>query len=288
MLLVPGSPVSADWRNETGTFRIGVVSSGLPGQEIRKLEGFRNLVAETLGMPVEIFPVRDAPALVDAVAASRVEYAVMSALGYATAQDICACVEPVAAPVGREGATAVRSVLVADSGAVPRISALAGQSVATGPEDSLGGDLLPAAGFRWQGRALGESGLDIVHAATTQQALRILADGDVVAAFLWEYVRPGSPAAFSDGPRAWLDEVAPDRFTVVWRSDPVRFGPHAVRREVPGEVKTALRRLLVGLDRQAPDTYDSVSPLLGGGFEAVTDDEYRSAVALVSAIKAME
>lgn len=275
---------AADWRAETGTFRIGFVMRNDEAGARRRLEGFRTLVSEALSMPVEIFAARDASALIDAMATSRIEYGVFSALGYATAFELCECVEPVAAPVNRDGASGMRSVLIADTARVSRITDLAGLPIARGPENSLGGDLLPSTGFRWQGRPLAEAGLDFVPAETTQQSLRLLADGEVAAAFLWEYVRPGSPAVFADGPRAYLDELSPDGFAVLWRSEAIRFGPHAVRRNLPSEAKTALRRLLLGLARTDPAVYDSVSPDLGGGFEATVADEYRSATALVAAI----
>jgi len=281
-------PAHAGWRDETGTFRIGVVMQGGSAQAARRLEGFRALAAEALSMPVEIFPARDASALIDAMATSRIEYGVFSALGYATAFEMCECIEPLAAPVNGDGAAGVRSVLIADTAKVTRIAGLADVPIAFGPENSLAGDFLPSAGFRWQGKPLSGSGLDLVPVETTQQSLRLLADGEVGAAFLWEYVRPGSASVFADGPRAYLDELSPDGYAALWHSEPVRFGPHAVRRNLPAEAKSALRRLLLRLARSDPSVYERVSPDLSGGFEATVADEYRSAAALVSAIGARE
>lgn len=281
------TPARADWRDDTGTFRIGVVMRDGETSVSRRLEGFRALAAEALAMPVEIFPARDASALIDAMATSRIEYGIFSALGYATAFELCECVEPLAAPANRDGATGMRSVLIA-AARVSRISDLADLQVAFGPENSLGGDFLPSSGFRWQGKPLADSGLDLVPVETTQESLRLLADGEVAAAFLWEYVRPGTPAVFADGPRAYLDELSPDGFAVLWHSQAIRFGPHAVRRNLPSEAKSALRRMLLDLARADPAVFDSVSPDLAGGFEPAVSDEYRSAAALVAAIAARE
>lgn len=277
-------PVWADWRGETGTFRIGVVMQEGESYASRRLEGFRALVAEALSMPVEIYPARDASALIDAMATSRIEYGIFSALGYATAFELCECIEPLAAPVNSDSASGMRSVLIADTARVSRIADLADLPVAFGPENSLGGDFLPSTGFRWQGKPLADAGLRLVPVRTTRESLRLLADGEVAAAFLWEYVRPGSPAVFVDGPRAYLEELSPDGFSILWHSQAIRFGPHAVRRNLPSDAKSALRQMLLGLARTDPAVYDSVSSGLGGGFEATVSDEYRSAVALVAAI----
>ncbi|WP_193177924.1 phosphate/phosphite/phosphonate ABC transporter substrate-binding protein [Oricola nitratireducens] len=281
-------PAFADWRDDLGALRIGVVMQNGRNYDPRRFEEFREIVSETLSLPVEIFQAHDAAALIDAMATSRIEYSIMSALGYATADRMCECIEPVAAPVSREGATAVRSVLVVDDARVRRIADLAAVPIAAGPANSLGGDLLPSAEFEWQGGPLADSGLDLVQAASTRESLRLLADGEVAAAFLWEFVRPGSAMAYEDGPRAALDGMSPGGFTVLWHSEPVRFGPHAVRRNLPAAAKAALRRMLVDLDEAAPLAYDSVSPALGGGFEAAGADEYHSALALVSALGTKE
>ena len=284
--LVCQAPARADWRGELGTFRVGIVMRDAGTGEAGRLEGFRDAVAETLAMPVEIFSVRDASALIDAMATSRIDYAVFSALGYATAQELCRCVEPVAAPIGSDGASAVRSVLVADSGKAAGIDGLSDVAIAFGPRDSLTGDLAPEAGFRWHGDTLAGSGLDLVSVESTQESLRLLSEGKVGAAFVWDYARPGTSASFDGGPLAWLDEVAPGRFAVLWRSEPVRFGPHAVRRDLPAETKKALKAMLVTLDETAPEVYGAISPELGGGFEDVGADDYVSALAIVSAIGA--
>ncbi|MFZ2102216.1 MAG: PhnD/SsuA/transferrin family substrate-binding protein, partial [Oricola sp.] len=248
LAVAPRTPAAADWRTDLGNFRIGVVMENGQRYDSARFEGFRKIVSETLRMPVEIFQARDAAALIDAAATSRIEYSVLSALGYATAFQLCECVEPVVAPVARDGSTAVRSVLVADKAKLSQVSGLAGQRIAAGPPESLGGDLLPSVGFLWQGKRLAESGLDLVRTASTEDSLRMLAEGEVAAAFLWEYVGPGSGEAPVEGPLGWLEEVSPGGFGVLWRSDAIRFGPHALRRNLPVEAKEALRAMLLSLD----------------------------------------
>ena len=72
--------------------------------------------AQALGIPVEIFVARDYAALIDAQATARVDYAIYSTTAYATAALLCACVEPVAAPVGEDGATGIKAILVTRDG----------------------------------------------------------------------------------------------------------------------------------------------------------------------------
>jgi phosphonate transport system substrate-binding protein len=285
VLSLLASPAFAGWRSDMGTFRIGVAMQNGERYRPEQFEGFRKAVSDALQMPVEIFQARDAAALIDAQATSRIEYSILSALGYATVHDICECIEPLAAPVNRDGATGVRSVLLADRTRVAQIAQLAAVRVAVGPTNSLGGDLLPAAGFTWQGRKLDESALDLVEVSTTGEAMRMLAAGDVGAAFGWEYVRQGSALSASGGPSDYASELSGSDIEILWRSEAIRFGPHAVRRNLPAEAKTALRRMLLALDERAPLVYDAVSPALGGGFEPASPDDYRSAIALIETLK---
>lgn len=277
-------PVSADWREDLGTFRIGIAMRHGESYPPGRFEEFRKAVSETLAMPVEIFQARDALALIDAQASSRIEYSVLSAMGYATAYELCECVEPIVAPVSGNGASGIRSILLADSARAARIGDLAQETIAAGPAGALAGDVLPMAGFLWRGKPLADSGLDIVMAPGVTEALEMLSDGRVAAAFLWEYVRPGAATSFDGGPRERLAEMSDARYGVLWRSRPVRFGPHAIRRDLPSEAKAALRRMLLSLDEDHPLAHDAISPLLGGGFEAAAHDDYRTVLGLVPAV----
>jgi phosphonate transport system substrate-binding protein len=68
-------PPFADWRDDLGAFRIGVVMQNGRNYDPRRFEEFREIVSETLSLPVEIFQARDAAALIDAMATSRTEAA---------------------------------------------------------------------------------------------------------------------------------------------------------------------------------------------------------------------
>jgi phosphonate transport system substrate-binding protein len=52
----------------------------------------------------------------------------------------------------------------------------------------------------------------------------------------------------------------------VWSSEPVAYGPHAVRKDMPEELKHRLVRFLVNLVDQQPDIYQLLEPYRGGGF----------------------
>ena len=118
--------------------------SPAPARALPGLAVLKQAYARALGIPVEIFVARDYAALIDAQATARVDYAIYSTTAYATAALLCACVEPVVAPVGEDGATGIKAILVTRDG---RLSKPADVQHASGRHrarsDSVAGFVLP-------------------------------------------------------------------------------------------------------------------------------------------------
>ena len=79
------SPASADWREDIGTFRVGIVAEPGAGNTIAGLAELNDAFSKALGLKVEFFVARSYAALIDAQASSRIEYAIYSASAYASA-----------------------------------------------------------------------------------------------------------------------------------------------------------------------------------------------------------
>lgn len=271
----------ADWRTETGVFRIGVVGSGDGLSSPGRYEAFRAEVSAAIEMPVEILVLRDAPSLIDAQTSGRVEYAVLSSLGYAAAQQMCTCLEPLVAPTSSDGATGVRSVLVArqsQEGAEGMVSGPVGY----GPPGSLTGDLAPRIAFTLDDAPLEEAGLELVAQPSFEAARAAFLSGELAGLFAWDYATADAEAPQNGGLGAALTADGSSSAVIVWQSDHVPFGPHVVRDSVPEDVREALREMLVALDAKSPEAYDAISPSLGGGFVAVSGSDYAFASRLVS------
>ena len=144
-LQVSGVPVpaQAEWREQMGAFRVGIASSNGQPFNPAQIREFRTVISEALKMPVEITQTRDAASLIDAAASSRLEYAVFSALGFATLDLTCGCMEPIVAPISEEGATHIRSVLYAHADKIENPEDVIGKRIAIGPESSLTASVLP-------------------------------------------------------------------------------------------------------------------------------------------------
>lgn len=282
-VLSAAPPALADWRDDIGTFRIGIVAEPGGGNAVPGLARLTDAYTNALGMKVEFVVARDYTALVEAQASGRVQYAVYSALAYAAASERCGCVEPLVAPVDADGAVGIRSVLVTRDGRIPDLAALALHKIAAAPVDNVGGSLLPMAGLSADGVKVAEDAPFLTRAASATAAEAMLLDGEADGLFGWEPAdaegRPGN----SGGTLARLEAAGIPRASlrVLWTSGLLRYGPHAVRSDLDPEAKRRLTVFLTNLKSLTPDIYDLLESTHSGGFVPVEARDYAMASAIV-------
>lgn len=258
------------------------------GNTIAGLGELNDAFGKALGMKVEFFVARNYAALVDAQTSGRIEYAIYTASAYASAYRRCECVEPLVAPTGEDGSVGLRSVLITKDERLRSEADLAGRRIALLPPDSIAGHQLPLAAFRPRGAPLSGKESFFVHVESAEAAEAMLAGGSVDAIFGWmPAVAPGAPE-IERGTMARLIAAGADRsaLDVVWRSEPLRYGPHAVASALDPEAKRSLTAFLTGLRQANPDMYERLETNRLGGFSVVSQSDYAAALEMVEAIAA--
>jgi phosphonate transport system substrate-binding protein len=274
------TPVLADWREDIGTFRVGMVAEPGAGNTIAGLAELNDAFTKALGLKVEFFVAQSYAALIDAQASSRIEYAIYSASAYASAYRRCECVEPLVAPTGEDGSIGIRSVMITKDGRLPSVTDLTRRRIALLPPDSIAGHQLPLAALRPGERPLSGAEAFFVKAESAEAAEVMLADGSVDAIFGWmPAVRPGAPE-IEGGTLARLVAAGVERaaLAIVWRSDVLRYGPHAVSSGLDPEPKRRLMAFLTGLREADPDMYERLETHRMGGFTAASQRDYAAAL----------
>lgn len=280
------SPARADWRDDIGTFRIGIIAEPGAGNTVPGLSALTRAYSMALGMKVEFLVAPDYPTLIEAQAAGRVEYAIYSALAYVAASDRCGCVEPLVAPTDGDGAVGIRSVLVARDGKVPSLQAITARRVAVGPPESVAGWLLPLAYLAPSQVSLSQASPFLEHASSVSAAEAMLAEKKADAVLGWTPSDPDEDKAMTSGTIARLKEagIPAGSLQVVWRSPLLRYGPHAVLKSLDPEARRRLGVFLVNLKQQTPETYDLLEPRHSGGFVAVSHQDYATAETILRAV----
>ncbi|MCG7506387.1 phosphate/phosphite/phosphonate ABC transporter substrate-binding protein [Mesorhizobium retamae] len=276
----------ADWQDDIGTFRIGVVAEPGAGNSVPGLSVLTKAYSMALGMKVEFLVAPDYATLIEAQTAGRVEYAIYSALAYAAAAERCDCIEPLAAPTDSDGAIGFRSILVTRDGKVPSLQAMGSHRIAVGAPGSIAGWLLPLAELASQLPSVPGEGQILEHAPSASAAETMLIEGKVDAVFGWSPSGEDNLEALTAGTVARLREagVAEGSLQVVWKSGLLRYGPHAVMKTLDPEAKRRLGVFLTNLKQQTPETYDLLEPRHSGGFVAVKHSDYTVAAKLLGRI----
>jgi phosphonate transport system substrate-binding protein len=287
-LFAPTEQGMAGWRDGMKAFRIGLIARDGEGQAVPGLSVLKQAYARALAIPVEILVARDYAALIDAQAAARVDYAIYSTTAYATTSLLCGCVEPVAAPVGENGATGIRAILITRDGRLAKLADMATHRVATAPLDSIGGYALPRSALAAADMTLTGDEPFIVRADTVSQAEAMLADGSVDAIFGWAAANEDPDAELSGGTMERLQAAGIPRssLSVLWKSALLRYGPHALRSGLDPELREILVAFLTGLKQSQPEVYDFLEAHRGGGFAEVGPADYATALDMVRSVTA--
>lgn len=265
--------------------RLGIVAAHRPAEAIEKVEPFRLRLADTLGIDVRTQRYADERALVEAFAAGRVDYAPLSATGYAMASRLCGCLEPLAAPRAADGTAGWRIVVVVRTGSpLEKVGNLAGRRLAVSGEDSIGGRRLALRLLESQG-VVGTAAPRLETVEGPRAAIDALLAGRVDAAVAWSTLEGDVAEGYGRGTlhdMVAAGVVSMTDVRVLWASQVLPHGPHAVRADLTEGRKRRLRDMLVDLDEVDPDAYDAIEPVFGGGFLRVGHPAYVPFVDLVT------
>lgn len=267
---VPDQPQERDWHGELGTFRIGIVTDSNARQAVALAEPFRLAIEEVLDLPVDIIPVPDFTALVSALTTSRVEYAVLSAFAYASAWNLCECVEPLVIAQTAQGAYRFRQVIIARTDGASELNEMRGRTLAVVGMGTAGGPMLAQYEIEKEGMNFGTGGIEFKNFPDSAQAIGAFANGEVDALLGWQVVTGAGDENSTQGTLELIATQVPGdlRYRTIWESSPIPYRVHAIRRNLPGEAKTLLRGLLTNMFSSDPVAYDAIEPFHGGGFVA--------------------
>lgn len=279
----PKSDKSAKTR-ELRVLRLGLVAPVRREAALARVEPFRAHLAGSLDTSVTVQTFDDENALIAALVAGRVDYAPLSALGFAVASRRCGCVEPLAAPRAADRAPGWHAVVLGRPGAAPaRVGELAGLKLAITEGDAIGTRRLPLMLLSRLG-LVGDKAPVLVETAGPQEAMTALIEGRVDAAVVWSSLDGDPQEGWSRGTPAEMVAAGlakPSDYRVVWSSPVLPLGPHTVRATLDEATKRRLRELLIQLDTD-PELYEAIERENGGGFVRVGTPAYRPFIDLLA------
>jgi len=270
----------ADYRDSVPALRIGLVETHVAAADPLKLEAVRLAFADALGIPVEIIRMGSYAALIDAHASGRVGYAIHSARSFAATEAVCGCVRAFRSPVAADGSTGFRSVLVVrDSVTIPVAELKVGYS----NEASVSGWQIPH-------QAITAGSLEapkLVRGGSVASVVSLYRAGEIDGFFAWLPDVPGDAGSYLEqvfGGWNQSEIKAAGPLRLVWSSQRIPYGPHAVHRSLPADLVDALGVFLDEMASSAPGLLDIFEPVYGGGYVTPDPEDYRNVRGLVEAL----
>ena len=285
-ILAAPAAVHADWRDDIPVLRVGVMTGANAPYRIAQLEPFRAYLEARLAIPVEIIAAENFGMLIDAQSASRVHYAIYSATAYSTAAATCRCVEPLAVPTRAGGEVGFHALLVARAdGPIRSLADARGARLAVAGPDSVAGRLLQMKALETDDIVPDEYFARVVELGNPELAMTALLAGEADIAVAWSSLTGDISSGYSFGVLTGLvadGALSMDQIRIIWRSPLIPFGPHAVRSDLPDELKRLLSDALLAVAYEDAAAYDAVDRFAGQGFVSADADLFAPVAALIS------
>lgn len=291
LIMFPVSPAVSEWKDDIGVFRIGVVSNKEKATATRQAEPFREAMQQELGIPVKIVIASSYRGLIEAHASKKIQYGIHTAASFATTWTKCKCVVPIAAAKLADGTLKYHSILMVKKDRISQLRELKGKRIAISSKSSLSGYLFPK-------HLLGNKDLHfsdnptepddtvIVNAGTTANSRKLFQADLVDGLFGWSSLSGLANTGYSAGTLADLfkvNELSMADISVIWKSEPIFNGPHAIDDGAPEIFREKISKFLLNLFENNPRAYDSVENFRGGGFGRVELSDYRPVISFIDA-----
>jgi len=260
----------AEWRQEIGIFRVGVVTKQDIARTIEHYQPFKKALSRALEIDVEIFPVKSETSLIQALAADRIEYAILSASGYALSWALCECVEPLVTARTSDSGDAYHTVVIAPVTGISGVDELENAKIGVLTEHSISGH--PFAKFLLSAEEnvrVDAPQSPFVSHEQGVETLKAFQNGELDALIGWSSMNGDPTNGYSAGTLKQLARLNDDDakpYRIIWNSPPLPYRPHAIAKNLNGEAKTILRTTMEALYDRSPVAYDVIEPHYGGGF----------------------
>lgn len=264
--------------------RIGFLAGDAGPRLLARLEPFRAYLQQKLDIPVELRAMADWRELIVAQGNAEIDYGIYGASAYVGAWARCQCVEPLVTEEAVDGSTGYYAVMLARTGShIRTIEDMKGKVLAFGGETSTAGHLLPLAEFAASGIDPQSYFAETKMADNPLDAIRVLMEDKVDGALTWSTMVGRDDDGYGRGPmRMMVDRRTLDMsdVRVIWKSQLIPYGPHAVRSDLAASVKSALRTALESLADDAPDAFEAVDFSGGRRFVAIEHQAYQPLLAV--------
>jgi phosphonate transport system substrate-binding protein len=273
------------WAAQVPQIRIGLMGGENEGDRLGRYDAYRQLMEQTFGVPVRLFPAADYAGVMQAFGARQIEGASLGASAYAGAWlDTSGGVEPLFVARENDGSISYISVMVvrADS-RIGSLEQMRGRSLAWADPNSTSGYLIPRSELRGQGLDIATYFSRTGFGGGHEQAVVAVLQRQYDAAVTWASGQGEESQGFSRGNlRAMVEKGMLDMrdLRIIWRSRPIPNGPMTVRADLPAQFKDDFTQFHLALVSEYPQIYAQIERGGGQGYARVRHADFEPIVQL--------
>jgi phosphonate transport system substrate-binding protein len=279
-LLAAAPALAQDWKTDYAVIKIGVLSSENEQDRLARNEPMRAFLAQKLGVEVEIFTAGNFDGVIQAMAASQIEFGFYGSSAYAALYQASeGKVIPLLTSTNLDGSTGYYSIITVrcDSG-ITDLAGLQGKTLAFADPDSTSGYAVPLYNL------INVEGIDpeTYFSATPFSGSHEAGVQGVVAGTF------DAAATFQDTDINGIYQNMEDKgmipegeICVVWESPEITSGPFTARAELPADMIEDVTAALESFPSEDPEgyaifsSYDAGDPNPTVGYVRVNHDRYQ-------------
>jgi phosphonate transport system substrate-binding protein len=268
------SASAQDWKTKVTVIGFSSVSTENQAATLTRFKEVAAAFKEKTGVEMRIFTANDYAGTIQALTGGQIHMAQLGGSGYASAWiDSNGNVEPLVANKETDGTLGYHSILIvkADSRA-KRLEDLEGKSLAWADPNSTSGYLIPLVSLRQVGIEPEKFFGKTLFSGGHEQSVLGVINGQFDAAFTWS-----SKGHNAGQIRAMIDRgiLKLDQFRIVWESPLIPNPLIIVRKDMPADMKNALRDFWVDLVKTHPQLAEAAARGKTAGFVPVTHELYQ-------------
>ena len=283
LLAATAMPALADWREDFGSFNIGLLGGENEADRLRRYDCMQDLVEDVLDVPVELFPAADYAGVIQGLVAGQLHMAGLGASAYAGVylQDPEA-VEPVLTRAQLDDSLGYYAVMYvrADSD-IHSIEDMEGHSLAYADANSTSGYLVPRAELAAVGiddeTFFSRTGFGGGH----EQAVIAVLNEQYDAGVTWTSLQGEFEEGYSRGNlRRMVDNGLLDmsELRIIWESDLIPNGPTVFRKDLPEEARELMLDFLESMNTEHPECYQLTAGGDDNGYVPIDHSFYEGTV----------
>ncbi|MEP3046700.1 MAG: PhnD/SsuA/transferrin family substrate-binding protein [Roseibium sp.] len=258
--------------------RLGVIVAAGEGARER-IEPFRIALEDIVDLPVDLFLLPTMANAVEALSSGDIDYVRLSPSGYAATYQLCSCVVPLVTAAPDDFPARFYSILIGKREDKPlSLGNLKGGRLAVGAPQSVAGYRVPLANLFADGIDVRAHFATLVEVQNPVEGVRAVLDNRVQASLAWSSLAGEAQYGYTSGTLNDFYKSGARGFEsleIIWRSPPIPYSAHSVRKELPDALKRQLQAGLLDLRREDPAAFLAVEPDLHGGFEPVSHGDFR-------------